>query len=115
MTEGRNFSGQVTPSIIDTEYVRCNFSLPYPVDSGGGVLVGVRLFPGDDTPRTFTRCNLINCEPPPGSTVIDCLTSLITTSTVVTEIIIDGEPLGDVFEETRSFAGRWTPGGYEYP
>ena len=68
VTKGKNFSGQVTPSIIDTEYENCNFAQPTPVDTAG-VMTGVILFPGDNTPRTFTDCNMTNCEPPPGSTV----------------------------------------------
>jgi len=70
-TTGRNFSGQVTPSVMDTEYIACNFRQPDCIDDGG-VKKGVRLFPGDDTPRTFIRCNLSNCEPPPGSTCTLC-------------------------------------------
>ena len=67
VTVGKNFAGQVTPSIVDTEYVECNFAQPEPVLDGSDY-VGVRLFPGDDTPRTFTDCLMTNCEPPPGST-----------------------------------------------
>lgn len=67
VTKGKNFSGQTTPSIVDTEYVECNFAQPEPVLDGGDY-IGVRLFPGDDTPRTFTHCTMTNCEPPPGST-----------------------------------------------
>ena len=58
---------------VDTEYVRCNFSRSNP-DKSGADPVGVRLFPGDDTPRTFIECNLKNCEPPPGSTLTGCNT-----------------------------------------
>jgi len=68
VTKGKNFSGQVPPSIIDTEYQNCNFCQPAPVPDGGDY-IGVRLFPGDNTPRTFTHCNMQNCEPPPGSTI----------------------------------------------
>lgn len=75
MTKGKNFSGQVTPGIVDTEYESCNFTQSQPVDVGGN-MQGVRLFPGDDTPRTFTRCNMTNCEPPPGSTLTDCNTTI---------------------------------------
>jgi len=59
------------------EYVRCNFSRKLPTDIGGGVMRGTRLFPGDDTPRTFRQCNLTNCEPPPGSTVIESNTHIV--------------------------------------
>ena len=67
VTKGKNFSGQVPPSIIDTEYENCNFAQPAPVDTAG-VMTGIILFPGDNTPRTFTHCTMTNCEPPPGST-----------------------------------------------
>lgn len=70
MTTEKNFSKTPTPSIADGHYLRCNFSQLQPVDSGGGVMRGVRLFPGDDTPRTFEECTLTNCEVPPGSTII---------------------------------------------
>lgn len=59
MTERRNFSFEQTPSIIDTEYVDCNFTQ---------AVAHTRLFPGDDTPRTFIDCNLKNCDLGPGST-----------------------------------------------
>ena len=61
-----NFTEQDTPSIIDTEYESCNFCFPNCLDDGG-VMKGHRIFPGDDTPRTFTNCNLNNRLPPPGS------------------------------------------------
>ena len=68
VTKGKNFSGQVTPSIIDDVYENCNFAQPAPVDTAG-VMTGVVLFPGDNTSRTFTDCQMMNCEPPPGSTI----------------------------------------------
>ena len=76
-TVGKNFANQATPSIIDTEYERCTFLHDQPIDVGGAVYEGVRIFPGDDTPRTFIDCNLINAKPPPGSTLTQCNTSVI--------------------------------------
>jgi hypothetical protein len=71
----KNFSNwDVTTIPVDTEYEQCNFSQRVPV--AGAQPTGVRLFPGDDTPRIFRNCNLINCEPPPGSTLVDCNTSI---------------------------------------
>ena len=61
---------------VDLEYDSCNFAREAPIDIGGGVMRGTRLFPGDDTPRTFTDCNLLNCEPPPGSILVDCNTHM---------------------------------------
>ena len=92
MTEGKNFSGQPTPSIIDTEYHWCNFSQPAPIDVAGKKR-GVRLVPGDDTPRTFVNCGMLNAEPPPGSTM-NRSRVLIKAFRVVTStdtITIDGE------------------------
>lgn len=115
MTEWKNFTGQPTPSIIDTEYENCNFNQPQPVDSGGDVYVGVRLFPGDDTSRTFTSCNLCNCEVPPGSTVVNCNTTIVQRGLLSrTEIItIDGDSVSIDYHK-NVIHGRWTSSGYEY-
>jgi len=68
--EDKNFSGRDIADIpLADEYYHCNFSRKQPVDNAG-VFTGVRLFPGDDTPRTFRSCNMTNCELPPGSTMI---------------------------------------------
>ena len=115
MTKNKNFSGQETPSIIDTEYEGCNFSQPAPVDSGGGVMVGVRLFPGDDTPRTFTECNMVNCEPPPGSTLTNCNTTIRASSIVASSdtLTIDGVEATLETKVDRIY-GRLKDGAYEY-
>ncbi|MBN2560632.1 MAG: hypothetical protein JXQ75_06855 [Phycisphaerae bacterium] len=76
MTKHKNFAGKTTPAVIDVEYRDCNFSQRRP-EERDGKKVGVRLFPGDDTPRTFIRCNLVNCEPPPGSTLVTCNTAIV--------------------------------------
>ena len=115
MTERKNFFGQPTPSIIDTEYRDCNFSQPQPVDSGGGVFVGVRLFPGDDSARTFVSCNLGNAEVPPGSTVTGCNTAIVERGVLsrTETITIDGEST-DIEYHKNVVHGRWTSSGYEY-
>lgn len=115
MTSRQNFIGQTTPSIVDTEYEECNFAQPQPVDSGGGVYVGVRLFPGDDTPRTFRRCNLCNCEPPPGSTLEQCNTTIKRNRVVTSseDVTVDGV-VTSLDHHSHFVEGRWTPGGYEY-
>lgn len=91
MTQGRNFSNQATPTVVDTEYRDCNFAQSAPVwNESVQAWRGVRLFPGDDTPRTFIDCNLTNCEPPPGSTFRSCTIvrrDVLTSSEVIT---IDG-------------------------
>ncbi len=114
-TRRQNFTEQDTPSIIDTDYENCNFAHEVPVDSGGGVFIGVRLFPGDNTARTFTRCNLVNCEVPPGSTVTKCNTT-IRQAMVVTgtsKVTIDSVET-TITHHKNVIHGRWTPSGYEY-
>lgn len=76
MIQDKNYTNQPTPDEIDTEYRSCNFTQQGVSDGLGGWLP-TRIFPGDDTPRTFVRCNMVNCEPPPGSTLIQCNTQLV--------------------------------------
>ena len=115
MTKGKNFSGQPTPSIIDTEYRRCNFSQPAPIDVAG-FKRGVRLFPGDDTPRTFVNCGMMNAEPPPGSTVTGCLTVVKQMGVVTSTDTITIDGASETVEHHSDFVhGRFDPatGGYE--
>ena len=73
MIQGKNFTNWDVKEIpVDDEYRWCNFTQRVPVVVGEKRR-GVRLFPGDDTPRSFINCNLCNCEPPPGSKLINCL------------------------------------------
>ena len=114
MTEGKNFSGQATPSIIDTEYRHCNFAQQAPVNVAGKMR-GVRLFPGDDTPRTFIKCNMMNCEPPPGSTVDDCLTCIKEVGKVTSTDTITIDGVSESVDHHSHFVhGRFDPatGGY---
>lgn len=92
MTSNQNFAGQTTPSVIDTEYERCNFT-QFGLRDDAGKKRGIRLFPGDDTPRTFTRCNLVNAEVPPGSAIIDCNTTIRESGILVgsDDMVVDGE------------------------
>jgi hypothetical protein len=72
MIEWKNFMNVPIEDIPkDEEYQHCNFSQKTCVHDGGTVK-GHRLFPGDDTPRTFIRCNMCNCELPGGSTCVQC-------------------------------------------
>lgn len=115
MTKGKNFSGQVTPSTIDTEYESCNFTQEQPVGVGGN-MQGVRLFPGDDTPRTFTRCNMTNCEPPPGSAVTDCNLTVVERNlpgAASETLTIDGESLA-VERHINRIHGRFNPDTWTY-
>ena len=114
MISEKNFSN-MDPALIpvDTEYQRCNFSRSQP-DLGPPV-VGVRLFPGDDTPRTFIDCNLFNCEPPPGSTLINCNTWIITTGELgpIDELVIDGVVEHTVQYHDRTIHARYVDGAYD--
>lgn len=115
MTEGKLFSNQDTPSVIDTAYRNCNFTHKTAVQDGS-VWKGHRLFPGDDTPRTFIHCNLINCEPPPGSTLVKCNTAIIRREVFDYSdepIEIDGEKI-TVNHYKRIVYGKYTEAGYEY-
>ena len=89
-TESKNFSGEVTPRILDTVYIGCNFMQPQPNMSGPPV--GVRIFPGDNTIRHYQDCNLINCLVPPGSTFNNCNTAIIEYDVVISteDLVIDG-------------------------
>lgn len=117
MTEKKLFTNQDTPSIIDTEYRNCNFGHTEAVKDNGQ-WKGHKLFPGDDTPRTFIDCNLINCEPPPGSTVIGGNKALIRSKVfdyAEDGIVIDGHAIV-INHYKRIVLGKWTPSGYlHYP
>ncbi len=113
MTEDKNFTNQATPSIIDTEYRGCNFTQRVPLDVAG-LKRGVRLFPGDDTPRVFIDCNLCNCEPPPGSTVTGGLRVIkeFGVETDTDTITIAGQSI--VLQHHADYIhGHWAPGGYD--
>lgn len=113
MTENKNFCGQVTPSIIDIEYERCNFAHKNCIDDGQKK--GVRIFPGDDTPRTFRNCNLTNCELPPNSTTVSCTTAILESCAYVDSdtVEIDSEVI-----EVKNYAtiiyGNYRDGEYIY-
>ena len=111
----KNFSN-MDPSLIpvDSEYQRCNFSRSQP-DTGGAEVVGVRLFPGDDTPRTFTDCNLFNCETPPGSTLVNCNTWIVTTGELgpTDTLEVDGVVQHTVQYHDRTVHARWDGVSYD--
>ena len=92
--ERKNFSGQATPSAVDTIYRECNFSQPVP---------GTQLFPGDDTPRIFIDCNLVNALPPAGSTVRRCNTTQVRRSLEVGEEVVR---VGDRDATVKRYADR---------
>ena len=109
MISEKNFHNMPVNEIpVDTEYQRCNFSRSQPQQQGQ-TRFGERLFPGDDTPRTFINCNLLNCETPPGSTVIGGTTAIIET---MVEGPTDTLEVNGVVEHTTQYYdnikyGKW--------
>ncbi len=115
MIKGKNFMGlEVADIPKDAEYKRCNFARRNCIDDSG-VKKGARLFPGDDTPRIFTLCNMSNCEPPPGSTVVNCNCSISAKQVVVGSdtVEIDGESI-TVYDYANISYGRYKDGEYVY-
>lgn len=112
--EHGNFRNQQTPDLIDTEYKNCSFAHDQPIDTVG-VKTGVRLFPGDDTPRIFINCNMVNCEPPPGSILTKCNTTIVSRKVVnnTDSLVIDGEVLS-VDDYSDIIHGKYTVNGYVY-
>jgi len=113
MTKNKNFSGQSTPSIVDDSYYRCNFSQPQPVFYRDGLAHGVRLFPGDDTLRVFISCNLSNCEVPPGSTVEDCNTAVVSKNQPIQteDVEVDGRVVTRIVKEGNIVHGHYDEDG----
>lgn len=109
MTKTKNFNGQLTPSIIDTYYEECTFMQPNCINDGGQKK-GARIFPGDDTPRHFKGCNLVNCELPPGSTIDHCNTGVVGRGVIKNSenVIIDGETITVNDYVSRTY-GKYNP------
>ena len=103
----QNFSHQIEPEVgKETEFVECNFTQEQPVlDEKTGKMRGLRIFPNDDTPRTFIRCNMCNCEVPPGSTVEKCNTAIFEREVEdgVKEITVGT----DTIEVANKFSRHW--------
>lgn len=108
-TKGKGFVGQDTPRIIDSTYEQCNFMSRH-VNEVDGLKVGVRLFPSDDTPRTFINCNLINREVPPGSIILGGNTAVIEYDVVTStdSVDIDGEIIS-IDNKSNFCYGRYNP------
>ena len=108
MIKRKNFTATPIADIpVDAEYLECNFSQSAPFNTNRGH----RLFPGDDTPRTFTRCNLMNCEPPPGSTLVECNTWIVERGIVdhTDQVIIDGVVVNETDYHNSRRYGRYNP------
>ena len=116
MIEHKNYSGNPDPDVGgETEFFRCNFTQPEPVLDGADY-IGTRLFPGDDTPRTFTKCNLVNCEVPPGSTIVSGNTTIRRSLVVsqVDELEVDGFSLPVNVYVDIIYGRQVAPGVYDY-
>lgn len=78
----RNYSGRQAPPVDEQveSYIECNFSQLVAAETAiTHKKVGVKMFPASrGTPRTFIRCNLMNCDMPAGSIVEDCNTAITT-------------------------------------
>lgn len=111
----KNFVGVPVNEIpVADEYVRCNFMQP--TVNLGPPVTGTRLFPGDDTPRIFRNCNMINCETPPGSTLDTCNTTLREYNVVhqVDETWVDDVLVASETIYKGIIHGKWNGAGYEY-
>ena len=76
----------------EAEFENCNFARSQP-DTSGPEVKGVRLWPSSDEARIFRNCNMLNCEPPPNSTVIGGNTWIVETKVPgrTESLVIDGE------------------------
>jgi len=105
----QNYSGKLTPDVIDVRYEHCNFSQPQPAESGGKK-IGVRIFPLDNTSRIFADCNLNNCELPPGSIKEGrCTQKVIERGVVKTTslITVNAKLMGGVKEYVNVLYGKY--------
>jgi hypothetical protein len=99
---------------IADEYIECNFTRKQP-DLSGPQPEGWQ-FP---RPAKFTKCNLTNVKPAPGSTVDEfCNTSLVELDLEIGQqdrIVINGvEQASRTRKVDRAHARRWNPdGSYE--
>ena len=112
MTRRRESFVDVDPFSLpdDVEFIECNFMRTAP-DKSGADPVGTRLWPGDDTPRTFIKCNLINCEPPPASNLVRCNTFVVEYGVPDPAnddvVFVDGIEVGRRRHFKRILYGRW--------
>lgn len=115
----KNFTATPIEEIpVDSEYVRCNFARLQPARLNPNP-EGHRLFPGDDTPRTFRDCNLFNCETPPGSTLENCNTWIVETGITPAAqeddvVIVDGVEVERIVYHDRTTYGKWNGSSYDY-
>ena len=114
----KNFTATPLDEIpVADEYRRCNFARTQPASLGPAI--GHRILPGDDTPRVFTDCNLMNCEPPPGSILNGCNTWIVETGIIPAAkaddvIEIDGVEISRTTYHDRTVHAKYSSGSYDY-
>ncbi len=117
MIKGKNFMRiDIADIPVDAKYDSCNFGRRNCIDTAG-VKTGHRLFPGDDTPRTFIRCNLVNCELPPGSTTTNEKNAILERDILLSseDMVIDGETIVAETRGMRTYGYHVNATGqYEY-
>ncbi len=104
--ERKNYAGQVAPDTGDVlEFVACNFAHEAPAMQGA-TAVPVRLWPGDNRPRQFRDCNMVNAAGPDGSTYENCNTAIVSRAVVVEDVRDAGNDDGQDEIETVTVFGR---------
>lgn len=71
-------------------------------DKIGAVYKPHRIFPNDNTPRTFINCNLVNAIPAPTATLINCNTSIIERNLPTGEMDSKGNPVFECIVHGRT-------------
>ena len=89
--ESKNFRNGKVPT-LQSVYLGYSFCFDQPLLVDGSYKPN-RIFPGDDTPRVFVKCNLVNAMPPPNSTLVRCNTSIIERDIPTAEINNKGDPV----------------------
>lgn len=115
MISNKNFSNNPNPDVgSETEFERCNFSNSEPVFNDPD-WVGVPILTGQGA-CTFTNCNLVNCEVPVGSTIINCNTTIRRTKvqTATDTLTIDGVDIVTPIYHDIIYGRQTSAGVYDY-
>lgn len=111
IVRGKNFIGCMSPKLefIADTYIQCNFSHPEAItDPVTGEKVGVPIFQDTrNTPRQFIRCNLVNCDVPPGSLVESCNTAVTGEEKEIEIITVKGKPVEHVRRKRHVAYGHY--------
>ena len=115
MISNKRFSDPNPDVGNETEFFRCNFSQVSPIFNGQN-WVGVPILTGQGS-CTFIKCNLVNCEVPPGSIISGCNATIkrFKVEKAVDEIVIDGFSLGSTpFYVDIIYGIQTSPAFYDY-